>query len=654
MKIIITFITLLLLQAPCIAQQNHVPNGSFEQYNLCPDGISKIHYSTGWRSFNTGTPDYFHPCGVSYVGTPANYFGYQHPASGQAYAGLYTNVGTNDTKEYLATEIHALTPGTEYMVSMSVCLIEKARVGTNDLGVFFYRTGPNSYPNTTTLAVTPQVSFSSYGAITDTVNWVRLTKNFIADSAYSNIVIGGFLKPQDQIKDTINAAGTNNGYYYIDSVVIMLPPVFRFICSDSMFCVGDTFSIPYIAQGNYSFNNTFTIQLSDPLGDFTNATNIGSLQYYQSGTIKCTIPKNAMPGKGYKLRLLASDVNDTTDNYSPTIAIGGNFGMKASSNAPVCKNDTLQLTATTTTPGLTYQWSGPGGFTSTLKNPIVHNPSQAYAGNYIVAAQLYGCIEIDTIGVVFKDGYHPKNLSTGSNTPLCQSDTMQLSANADGAVFNYAWTGPLGFTANQPSVAFRATDIAMSGSYIVTISNGACSATDTIDVEVYAGPDSPIIVSNSPLTIGGSLLLELTNPKNGASFSWTGPDGFKSNLHKPYIATTTITNAGKYTLTTTLGECTKTAEIDVVILGLEEGTFVLYPNPNNGTFKIEGPVNNNNTIPVGIYSIMGQLIHKQDIIPANKMVSENITLEGKLASGVYFVKLVVNGEARVIPMTVSR
>lgn len=67
---------------------------------------------------------------------------------------------------------------------------------------------------------------------------------------------------------------------------------------------------------------------------------------------------------------------------------------------------------------------------------------------------------------------------------------------------------------------------------------------------------NPVIVQNNgPLCPGQTLSLSATLI-NGASYSWTGPNGFTSAIRNPSISNTTVANSGLYTLVTTIGAST--------------------------------------------------------------------------------------------------
>src|SRR5690606_25100999 len=74
----------------------------------------------------------------------------------------------------------------------------------------------------------------------------------------------------------------------------------------------------------------------------------------------------------------------------------------AASNTPLCAGEALSLTASSSTSGVTYSWTGPGSFTSTIQNPVIGNTTTASTGDYIVTATLNGCVSRDTAAVNVK------------------------------------------------------------------------------------------------------------------------------------------------------------------------------------------------------------------------------------------------------------
>lgn len=71
-------------------------------------------------------------------------------------------------------------------------------------------------------------------------------------------------------------------------------------------------------------------------------------------------------------------------------------------------------------------------------------------------------------------------------------------------------------------------------------------------------PDTTIS-SNSPIISGDPIILNTTEI-DGATYHWTGPNGFESNVKNPIISNSTVDMSGEYKLVTSIGIC-KTEEL---------------------------------------------------------------------------------------------
>ncbi len=104
---------------------------------------------------------------------------------------------------------------------------------------------------------------------------------------------------------------------------------------------------------------------------------------------------------------------------------------------------------------------------------------------------------------------------------------------------------------------------------ITNYSNSACniifsqdSGPGTTDCSIVAPP----ISNNGPLCEGQTLNLTVNNPTAGATYSWTGPNGFTSTTMNPSIPNVTTANAGTYSLTISLnGQTSQPVTTTVVI-----------------------------------------------------------------------------------------
>lgn len=564
---------ILCLLCFCAQAQNMVPNCSFENYSSCPSTLGQISNCTGWRMYHGGSSDYYN-CTSATAGTPINYAGYQVAAHGTGYGGVITYNNPSSTyKEYLARPITPLTIGATYEVSMSVVLSNLAGYSSNDLGVLFYDNGPTtSIGGSGFLTVTPQVSYVSSGRVTDTINWVRLSGLFTADSAYDNIVIGGFgnLTTTYQLSTGFGATSVASyAYYLIDSVVVKLASGINNQYPDSMICAGDTFQVPYTLNlpSLYTTGNVFTAQLSNSSGTFTSGTTtIGTRTATTAGSITCVVPNTITPGSNYRIRIVSSIAVDSSGANQYPLSVGVVRPVKpvASNNGPLCTGSTLNLTANSSTSGVTYKWTGPASFSSALQNPSITSVTTANSGAYIVAARLYGCVSKDTT-TVSVSSVSATSLTANANTPLCERDTLKLSATAGSTPNSWSWAGPGSYTSISQNPNILNAMPAMSGDYIVTAFYTGCSVKDTVTVLVNPLAANRTISSNSPVCTGRSLNLNAGSSSSGVGYTWTGPNSFITTTQNPTITGVTSAAAGNYVVSYLLSGCIVKDSLTVVV-----------------------------------------------------------------------------------------
>ncbi len=157
--------------------------------------------------------------------------------------------------------------------------------------------------------------------------------------------------------------------------------------------------------------------------------------------------------------------------------------------------------------------------------------------------------------------------ANASAAPVCAGSNLQLNCQvADAAGVNFSWTGPNGFSSNLQNPVISNATVAASGTYTCIATKAGCTAvTTTVSVTVSPAPVFTI-QSNSPVCSGSSLNLSSTDAGAGAQYSWTGPNGFTSNLQNPVISNTTAANTGNYTLTVTRNGCSRSESTAVEVL----------------------------------------------------------------------------------------
>ena len=107
-----------------------------------------------------------------------------------------------------------------------------------------------------------------------------------------------------------------------------------------------------------------------------------------------------------------------------------------------------------------------------------------------------------------------------------------------------------------PSAAGTATNAASVASPTSdpSAANNAASASTTVN----AIPPAPTVGNRGPVCVGGTLQLTASTVP-GATYSWTGPNGFASALQNPTIAGVTPAAAGAYSVTVSVEGCASAA-----------------------------------------------------------------------------------------------
>jgi gliding motility-associated-like protein len=248
-------------------------------------------------------------------------------------------------------------------------------------------------------------------------------------------------------------------------------------------------------------------------------------------------------------------------------------------------NGSINLTVTNFTTPISYAWTGPNGFTATTQD--INNLA---SGSYIVSVTSGACVALGSVNVGF------------SNLPTLSFTTTPTSCGAtDGTIDmsitnattpNISWTGPNGFVATSEDISNLS-----AGTYIVTVTSGACVVEDSIDVLT---DDILFTLASTPTECGstsGTITLNITNGIN-PTFTWVGPNGFTATTED-----LTDLAEGLYTVTVTSANCVSSDSVQVTTnepllsinstptaCGVSDGSIdLIVTNANNPSFNWTGP-----------------------------------------------------------------
>ena len=174
-------------------------------------------------------------------------------------------------------------------------------------------------------------------------------------------------------------------------------------------------------------------------------------------------------------------VTDTVNSCSSTASIEviedkeePGASITATSSEITCTTINATLSANSPTLSVTYGWSGPNGYGSTVQSPVV-----ATAGDYILAVTHAGntCVSTDTFHLA-ENKVRPGATAIASGDITCASPVIDLQGSSATSGVNYRWIG------NNYSSTEQNPTISAAGPYmlIVTDSNNGCTSSTFVSV----------------------------------------------------------------------------------------------------------------------------------------------------------------------------
>jgi gliding motility-associated-like protein len=310
-----------------------------------------------------------------------------------------------------------------------------------------------------------------------------------------------------------------------------------------------------------------------------------------------------------------------------------------SNNTPLCEGLTINF-ITGTVQNAIYTWTGPGGYTSNLQNPVIDNITLADSGDYSLVVTVDGCNSLSgtSTAVVLPT---PPVPSLSSNSPVCEGQELTLFTDAFPNSI-YLWSGPAGFTSNQQNPVIPFATAANGGVYaIAKQANGCSSAQTQVSVIVHPSPNALFSANPTQTTLlDPDVQFQNSSPLE-MEYTWDFGDGNSSMLFDPMH---TYNDTGWYQVVLTVrDQFTGCFDIDSTWVRIDANYAAFFPKaftPNgdgkNDDFLFKGSGIEN--FDLLIFDRWGQQVFRSQ----SSTATWDGTIRGRPADeGVYIYKLQV-------------
>ena len=289
------------------------------------------------------------------------------------------------------------------------------------------------------------------------------------------------------------------------------------------------------------------------------ATGGGTYDWLPTSGLSCTACPNPVANPSATTTYTVTidngcPVNEQVTVYAPPVILTSN-------DTSICSGVSTNLFATG---GTSYSWLPSGSLTNANTATPTATPSVTTTYTVtVVNGNFASCTRTDSVTITVV----PSPTAVASNdTTICVGTPANLQASG-GAT--YSWSPSTNLS--NPNIANPVATPPGTTTYVVTVSNGACSDTEPVVITVQsalanAGPDTSVC-------LGESAFLTATG---GVSYAWTPTTGLNNpNIQSP-VATPTVTTTYSCTVTNAIG-CTDVDIATVTILPLPVAAFSVNP-----------------------------------------------------------------------------
>jgi PKD repeat protein len=314
---------------------------------------------------------------------------------------------------------------------------------------------------------------------------------------------------------------------------------------DIDFALWGPFSDPYApctAQLTANCGNNCPNNTTNP--NFYPSGNLHDCSYSPAGIEHCHIT-NGQTGQYFILLITNYDNQRGNITFEKTAGNGTTdcsiLPPPASSNSPLCVGSNIELRAANS-PGATYSWTGPNGFTSTQQNPIIQNAQYIHSGTYSLTITVNGITSDPSTTEVLVVDPPTAVLTAAGPTTICEGDSTQLTitttsigpfrvALGSGSLIPFV----MNFPEQVKTIWVHPNDTTTY--YLVSVANPGCTGqvSGQVTINVKPKPD-PLYSLDNPCASNVTKFTDMTTVDGGSPSTWDwdfGDGSPHSNLQNP-------------------------------------------------------------------------------------------------------------------------
>lgn len=314
----------------------------------------------------------------------------------------------------------------------------------------------------------------------------------------------------------------------------------------------------------------------EPCPNGLTSAKVVSCSYSPDATENCLIPQSAATGEYYILIITNYSNHACNINFSKT---GGNGTTDCSILPPAidhsnpCYGGTMQLTAQDVN-NASYSWTGPNGFTASIREPHIDNVTFANSGTYSCSISVPGqgtsepmTLDVEILPAINAD-FNNNDICVGVEATFTGTEST-TPAGHESAITDRTWN--FGDGSEPVSGATATHTFNAAGTYTVTYNvvaenatGGTCEDTKQKTVTVYDIPvadagENQNIYYGTPATLTAATV-------NGASYAWTPTNMIDGNPNQQTVQTVPMTGAQTFHLTVTSSHgCVDEDEVSVSV-----------------------------------------------------------------------------------------